>query len=85
MVEYHFENLPQFQDSVYESVDKVKFVFCLNIRMNLVEHPVIFLVQDEAIFKQYIFTNKLQTYKVKCWPVPKDKGYGIVIPAFQYK
>ena len=85
MVEYHVDTLPQFQYIVDESGEKGKFGGWLRIRMNLVEHPVIFLVQDEAIFKQYIFTNKLQTYKVKCWPVPKDKGYGIVIPAFQYK
>ena len=84
MVDYHFETLPQFQDSVYESVDKVKFVFFFSISMNLVEHPVICLGQYEAIFKHYIFTNKMWTNKAKCRIVPKDEIYVIVILAFQY-
>ena len=55
----------------------------LIIRMKLGECPVICLSQDEAILKQYIFTNKLWTYKSKCRIVPKDKGYWIMISASQ--
>ena len=50
--------------------------------MKMVERPVIFLGQDESILKQYIFTNKLWAYKVKCHLVPKYEGYGVMILAF---
>ena len=53
--------------------------------MILRERPVICLVQDEEILKQYIFTKKLWNYKGKCQLVPKDEGYGIIILAFQYQ
>ena len=53
--------------------------------MNLVEFQVIFLGQYEEIFKNYIFTKKLWTYKGKWWVVLKDEGYGIIILALQSK
>ena len=84
MVEYHVDTLPQFQDIVYKGGEKGKFGGWLSNIMKLGERPVICLGQDEAILKQYIFTKKLWTYKVKCRRVRKDEGYGIMISAFQY-
>ena len=51
--------------------------------MKLGERPVICLGQVEAIVKQYISTKKIWTQKGKCWIVPKDEGYGIMISTFQ--
>ena len=50
--------------------------------MKLLERAVMFLDQDEAIFKQYILTKKIWTYKGKFGLVPKDEIYGIMILAF---
>ena len=51
--------------------------------MKLGERPVICLGKYEAIFKQYIFINKICTNKGKCKLVIKYEGYGIMILAFQ--
>ena len=83
MIEYHVYTLTNFQDNVDESGNKIKFGGWLNIRMNLAERTFIYLGKYEAIFKQYISTKKLWTYKGKCWIVPKEEGYGIMILDFQ--
>ena len=51
--------------------------------MKLVERPVICLRQDKAIFKRYILTKNMWTHKGKCWIVPKDKGFEIMVLSFQ--
>ena len=83
MLEYHVDTLPQLQVVLEKSGKKGTFGGWLSIRVKLGERPVIYLGQDKAILKQYIFTNKLWTYKGKCRLVPKYKGYGIMISAFQ--
>ena len=57
----------------------------MSIRMNLGGCPVICLGQSEAIFKYYIFTKKLCTYKGKLRIVPKNVGYVIIISDLQYR
>ena len=83
MLEYHIDTLPQFQDIVEKRGKKGRFGGWLSNIMKLGDKPVICLGQDEAILKQYIFTNKLWTYKGKCWLVPKGEGYLIIISTFQ--
>ena len=83
MIDYNIDTIPQFQYIVVKSGEKVEFKGWMSIRMKPGEYQVICLVQYEAIFKQYIFTKKLCTYKGKCRPVTKYKGYGIIISAFQ--
>ena len=77
--------IPQFQDIVDKSGKKGNFGGWLSVRMNLGERPVICLGQYEAIFKKYIFTKKMWTHKGKCFPVTKEKVYGIMILSFQYQ
>ena len=60
-----------------------KFGCWFSIRINLVERPVICLVQYKEIFKQYLFTNKMWTHKGKFWIVPNYKVYGVMIFSFQ--
>ena len=83
LVEYHVDTLPQFQYIVYKSGEKGNFGGWLGISTKLRESPLIFLGQYEAIFKWYIFTKKLWTYKGKCRLVPKGEGYLIIILTFQ--
>ena len=75
--------LPLFQYVVDKSGDKGKFGVWLRVRKKLVERPFICLGQYEAIFKQYIFINKICTRKGKFKLVIKYEGYGIMILAFQ--
>ena len=79
LVEYHVDTLPQFQDVVNKSGEKVNFGGWLSVWMKLGEHPVICLGQDGAICKQYIFTKNMWTHKGKCRIVPKYEGYGIIV------
>ena len=79
LVEYHVNMLLQFQDIVEKISEKGHFGVWLSVRMNMGEIPVICVGQYEAILKQYIFTTKMWNNKGKCWIVPKDKGYGIMI------
>ena len=83
IVEYHVNPLPQFQDIVDKSGEKGNVGGWLSIRMNLGKRPFVCLGQDKALFRQYIFTKQLWTYKFKCWIDQKDKGYGNIISAFQ--
>ena len=83
LAQYHVDTLPQLQDIVDKSGKKGNFGGWLSVRMNLGERPVICLGQYEAIFKQYIFINKICTHKGKCKLVIKYEGYGIMILAFQ--
>ena len=53
--------------------------------MNLGECPVICLCQNEEIFKNYTFTNKIWTPKGKCRLVSKEVGYGIMISSLHYQ
>ena len=53
--------------------------------MKLGERPVIFFVQDEAIFKQNILTKKIWAHKVKFWIITKDEEYGVMMSTFQYQ
>ena len=47
--------------------------------MNLEGRPVIFLGQEEGIFKHYIFTKKMWNNKGKFRISPKDDEYGVII------
>ena len=85
LLDYNVVTLPQFQDIVDKIGKKGKFGDWLSARMKLGERPVIFLGQDEAIFKQYIFTKNMWNHKGIFWIVPKDQGYGIMVSAFQYQ
>ena len=83
MVEYHVDTIPHFQDIVDKSGEKGDFGGWLSVKMKLGELPVIYLGQDEAIFKRYIITKKMWTHKGKCKLVPKNEGYGIMIFSLQ--
>ena len=83
LVDYHVITLPQFEYIVDKIGRKGNFGGWLSVRMKLGEHPFICLGQYEAIFKQYIFINKICTHKGKCKLVIKYEGYGIMILAFQ--
>ena len=71
MVEYHVNVIPQFQDILDRSGERVDFGGWLSVRINLVEFPVIFLGQDEQIFKNYFSTKKTWYHKGKCRHVTK--------------
>ena len=83
MVEYHVDTLPAFQDIIDASGEKGKYGGWLSVRMQPGERPVICLGQDEAIFKQYIFTKMKWTYRGERRLHPKDEGYGVMISAFE--
>ena len=85
MVEYHVDTLPQFQDIVDKSGETRNFGGSLSVRIKLGERLVICLGQYEAIFKHYIFTNKMWNKKGKFWLVPKNEVCGIMVLAFQSK
>ena len=53
------DKLPIFQDIIDVSVPKGKYGGWLSVQMNKGKCPVICMGQDEAIFKQYIFPNKV--------------------------
>ena len=65
MVEYHVDTIPQFLDIADKSVKKGKFGGCLGARINIEERPVNIFGHYEAIFKQFIFTEKICDHKGK--------------------
>ena len=58
MVEYHINTFPIFQDILDASRPKVKYGGWMSVRMNKGEQPVLCMVKDGAIFKQYIFSKE---------------------------
>jgi hypothetical protein len=83
MVEYHVDALPKFQEIVDASGERGKYGGWLSVRMNPGERPVVCIGQDEAIFKQYIFTTKVWQYQGQKRLLPKDEGMGVMVSAFQ--
>lgn len=83
MVEYHVDTLPKFQDIIDASGERGKYGGWLSVRMETGERPVVCIGQDEAIFKQYIFTAKVWQYEGRKRLLPKDEGMGVMVSAFQ--
>ena len=63
MVEYHVKMTPKFQDILDESYEKVNFGGWLSVSMNLIEHPVIVLGKNEAILKQYLQQEDVESIR----------------------
>ena len=82
MAEFHVDALP---NSIYnEKVCDAQFGRCLGIWRDPSNNPIFSFGQDECIFKQYPFTGITWVGQNGEMPiVPKDKGYGIMISAFQ--
>ena len=80
MVEYHIDASYKF----VERLASLPFGGNLSVRKPVDSKTVIFVGQDEAIFKQFLFLNKM------CWVgpsgerslLPKDEGTGTMISTF---
>ncbi|KAI2509347.1 hypothetical protein MHU86_5100 [Fragilaria crotonensis] len=79
MIEYHVDVSYHFE----EKLAGYPFGGNLSIRKPIAAKPVIYVGQDEAIFKQFLFSHKM-------WVapggqralLPKDEGSGIMVSAF---
>ena len=75
MVEYHVD-----VSSKFENVD---FGGQLRVRRQHDEPIVMFIGQDEAIFKQFLFLSKMWIGPIGERPLlPKDEGAGVMISSF---
>lgn len=48
------------------------------------ERPVVCIGQDEATFKQYVFTAKVWQHEGRKRLLPKDEGLGVMVSAFSH-
>ena len=79
MVEYHIDTSYKFE----ERLDLLPFGGSLSVRKPIESKTVIYVGQDEAIFKQFLFLSKM-------WVGPKgerplllkDEGAGMMISSF---
>ena len=78
-VEYHIDTSPAFEDRL----SKLRFGGNLSIRKPIDSKPVIYVGQDEAIFKQFLFVSKMWVGPSGQRPLlPKDEGVGTMVSAF---
>ena len=79
MVEYHIDASYTFD----ERLDLLPFGGSLSVRKPIDSRPVIFVGQDEAIFKQFLFLSKMWVGPNGERPLlPKDEGAGTMISTF---
>ena len=79
MVEYHVNSSTAFQTQM----DNLPFGGELSVRKPLGSRVVVFVGQDEAIFKQFLFHSKMWTGpRGERALLPKDEGAGVMISAF---
>jgi len=79
MVEYHVDTSEAFQIRA----NNLQFGGQLSVRRPVDKPIVIFIGQDEAIFKQFLFLSKMWTGPNGERPLlPKDEGAGCMISAF---
>jgi hypothetical protein len=79
MVEYHVDAIPS--DKVSSLVGP--FGAMLSVRRDVNKPIVMFIGQDEAIFKQFSFVTKMWTGPKGERPLlPKDEGAGVMISSF---
>ena len=79
MIEYHVDMSYHFEDKLAG----YPFGGNLGIRKPIAARPVIYVGQDEAIFKQFLFSHKMQVAPGGQQAlVPKDEGAGTMVSAF---
>ena len=79
MVEYHIDASYAFQ----ERLDLLPFGGNLSVQKPIGSNTVIFVGQDEAIFKQFLFLTKMWVGPSGERPLlPKDEGAGIMVSIF---
>ena len=77
--EFHVDAHESFQDKC----NHLPFGGNLSIRKNKDEKPLIFIGQDESIFKQFTLTSKQWCLpNGACAPNPKDDGQGVMLSSF---
>jgi hypothetical protein len=79
MVEYHVDSSYIFE----ERLSTIQFGGNLSIRKPIDSKTVIYVGQDEAIFKQFLFSSKMWVGPSGQRPLlPKDEGAGTMVSAF---
>jgi hypothetical protein len=79
MIEYHIDVSYHFEDKLAGC----PFGGNLSIRKPIAAKPVIYVGQDEAIFKQFLFSHKMWVAPGGQQALlPKDEGSGIMVSAF---
>jgi hypothetical protein len=79
MVEYHVDSSYKFE----ERLSTIQFGGNLSIRKPIDSKTVIYVGQDEAIFKQFLFSSKMWVGPSGQRPLlPKDEGAGTMVSAF---
>ena len=79
MVEYHVDSSYKFHDRL----STLQFGGNLSIRKPIASKAVMYVGQDEAIFKQFLFSNKMWVGPRGQRPLlPKDEGSGTMVSAF---
>lgn len=78
-VEYHIDSSPAFD----ERLSQLPFGGNLSVRKPIDAKPVIYVGQDEAIFKQFLFLLKMWVGPSGQRPLlPKDEGIGTMVSLF---
>jgi hypothetical protein len=79
MIEYHVDSSYRFQERLTVS----RFGGNLSIQKPVGSKAVIYVGQDEAIFKQFLFSNKMWVGPSGQRPIlPKDEESGTRVSAF---
>ena len=79
-VEYHVDAIP---NNVLAGIAVGSFGAHLSVRRDVDKPIVVFIGQDEAIFKQFSFLSKMWTGPKGERPLlPKDEGAGVMISSF---
>ena len=91
MVELHVDDIPEVNifDNKTENKLRTKIEGCifggnLSVRKDSTEKALLAFGHDECIFRQFIFTGTAWIgVKGELPIIPKDEGFGIMVPAFQ--
>ena len=79
MVEYHIDTTHTFEDRL----SNLRFGGNLSVRKPIDSKTVIYVGQDEAIFKQFLFLSKMWVGPSGQRPLlPKEEGAGTMVSAF---